>query len=185
MRELLTNMDLLREPVLDLETLQLDGIRFGSTTAQFPRHKITEVSFSPIVAKSVSRRDGTQYFDQSGQQLSLESVIDSVIDTAGVVHFTSRISFRIRAARVVCFSIYGAQLRYFDFLRTYRDFCDAFGVPDRVAEIVGYDGLMAYRHTYFGARKIVVWDEYDLQVSCVALGEGYGTASTTETSGAD
>ena len=133
MREILADIDLLKEATLDLCVLQLDGVAFGVSTAQFPRHKITEITYSPIVARS---RSGTnidpEYFDSSGRRLSLEEVIDSVIDSAGILHLASKISFKIRAGHIVGFALYGAHLRHFDYLKTYEDFCRAFGVADRV-----------------------------------------------------
>lgn len=119
MREILANIDLLRESNLELGALQLDGIAFGASTVHFPRHKITEITFSPVVASSRSRtKIDPEYFDSTGRRLSLDEVIDSVIDSSGVVHFASKVSFKIRAGLIVGFALYGAHLRHFDYLKT-------------------------------------------------------------------
>ena len=172
MLELLADLDLLREAALDLTSLQMDGVAFAASTAQLPRNKITEVNFSPIVVRS---RSGTnikpEYFDSAGRQLSMDEVIDSVIDSAGIVHFASKISFKIRAGRVVGFALYGDHLRHFDGLKTYEEFGRAFGVADRIVENKAYGDLMGYDHYYFRSRKHVAWSEFDSHVSLINLGD--------------
>ena len=175
MREILTDLDLLTEGTLDLPSLQLDGVAFGADTAQFPRHKITEITHSPIVARSRSGIDiEPEYFDRAGRRLSLDEVIDSVINSSGMVHFATYISFKIREGRIVGFALYGAQLRHFDNLTTYADFCRSFGAADRVVPDEAYGDLMGYHHYYFGSRKCVAWSEFDRRVSLVNLGEYKG-----------
>lgn len=175
MLELLADLELLRAPVLQLSDLQMDGVRFGSTTKGFPRHKISEVTCSPIVARS---RSGTgikpEYYNAAGRELSLEEVIDSVIAASGIVHFPSKISFKIAAGQVVGFALYGEHLRHFDYVRNYREFCAAFGPADRVVVNEAYGDLMGYDHYYFRSKKHVAWDEFGFRVPLINLGEYSG-----------
>ena len=178
MREILLDLELLKSPILHLPDLQLDGVPFGVTTDSFPRHKITEVSFSPIVARSCSGTDiKLEYYDSAGQQLSFDAVIDSVIATNGIVHFPSKISFKIAAGRVVGFALYGDHLRRFEYLRTYEDFCAAFGSADRVVVNEAYGDLMGYDHFFFQSRKHVAWDAFAERVNLINLGEYDGNSS--------
>src|SRR5450432_40723 len=158
MPELLDHLALLTSPALDLNDLRLDGVAFGSATTDFPREKICEVTFSPIVSR---HRSGTniesEYFDSQGRRISRNDVIDSVISTSGMVHFASKISFKIVAGRIVGFALYGDSLRRFDYMKTYARFCREFGPADRVVENVTYGNLMGYKHYYFGSRKRVTW----------------------------
>ncbi len=178
MREILFELDLLRSSVLDLPDLQLDGVPFGATTDSFPRHKISEVTFSPIVASSRSGTDiKPEYYDSAGRELSLDTVIDSVIATNGILHFPSKISFKIAAGRVAGFALYGDHMRHFDYLRTHGEFCAAFGPADRIVVNESDGDLMGYDHFFYQSRKHVVWDEFNSRICFINLGEFDGNSA--------
>jgi hypothetical protein len=171
MREILADLEALRSPDLRLADLQMDGISFGATTDCFPRQKISEVTFSAIVAR---QRGGpgkeAEYFDSAGRKLEFEEVVESVIIASGIVHFPSRISYKIADARVVGFALYGDHLRHFRYVTSYDEFCAAFGPPDRVIPYEADGDLFGYDHYYFRAQKHVAWDEFGLRVSLINLG---------------
>lgn len=175
--EILSNLEVLRSPVLDLETLLLDGVAFGANTSGFPRHKITQVSFSPLVHGS---RSGTnieaEYWGADGKRLSLDEVIDSVINSDGMLHFRDKFSFKIASGKVVGFSLYGDQLRHFDYLKSYEDLLRAFQKPDRVRTNESHGELMGYDNFYYGARKCVSWSSFDDQVFMINLGDYPGNS---------
>jgi hypothetical protein len=175
--EILSNLEILRTPILDLETLQLDGVAFGADTRAFPRHKIAEVSFSPLVHGS---RSGTnieaEYFDADGKRLSKEVVIDSVINANGMFHFKDKFGFKIADGKVVGFSLYGDQLRHFDYLKSQEDLLRAFGKPDRTRTNEAYGDLMGYDNFYYGSRKCVSWSSFDEHISLINLGDYPGNS---------
>lgn len=175
--EILSDLDVLKARSLDLETLQMDGVPFGSSTERFPRHKVVEVSLSPIVHRS---RGGTgiktEYFDRDGRCIPLDHVIDSIIGADGMVHFKNKVGYKITAGKVVGFAIYGDHLRRFDDLKTYDDFLRVFGQPDRATTDTAYGDLMGYSNYYYDSRKHVEWDSFDNRVSLINLGAYDGNA---------
>jgi hypothetical protein len=185
MREILENLDILREPKLNLQDLSLDGVLFGSGASNFPREKVVDVTLSPIVA---NYRGGTnltpQFFDVAGDPLALEAVIESVIRGDGILHFAGKVSFKIAGGTVVGFALYGDPLSYFDKLGTYPHFCTAFGPADRIVVNEAHNDLLGYDHFYYGARKRVVWDEFSSRVSLINLGQYEGNDGATPDSDA-
>lgn len=175
--EILSNLQVLRAPILDLETLLLDGVAFGSDTRGFPRHNIVEVTGSPLVRGS---RSGTnieaEYWGADGQRLSLDEVIDSVINADGMVHFKNKFGFKIASGKVVGFALYGDQLRHFDYLKSYEDLLRAFQKPDRVWTNEVDGDLMGYHNYYYGSRKCVAWDSFGEQVFLINLGDYPGNS---------
>jgi hypothetical protein len=175
MIEILSDLDILTRPVLDLSVLQLDGVPFGSDTRSFPRGKITDVTFSPIVHRyRAGTGVETEYFDAFGRALSLDEVIDSVINSNGMLHFKDKISFKIVDGRVRGFAIFGDQLRHFDYIKSYDDCLAAFGPPSRTQMNEAYGDLMGYDIYYFGSKKHVGWDSFDNRVSLINLGDYEG-----------
>lgn len=175
--EILSDVDVLKSRSLDLETLQMDGVPFGSNTEFFPRHKIVEVTFSPIVHRS---RSGTgiesEYFNRDGSCIPLDQVIDSVIGANGIVHFKDKVSYKIASGKLVGFAIYGDHLRRFDHLKTYDDLLRAFGQPDCATTNTAYGDLMGYSNYYYDSRKHVEWDSFDNRISLINLGDYDGNA---------
>ena len=135
---------------------------------------------SPVVA---NYRGGTnltpQFFDEAGDPLALDAVIDSVIGGDGILHFAGKVSFKIAGGIVVGFALYGDPLRYFDKLGTYRRFCTAFGPADHIVVNEAYNDLLGYDHFYYGARKRVAWDEFSSRVSLINLGQFEGNDGPT------
>jgi hypothetical protein len=180
--EILDHLDVLAQPDLDLRTLSLTGAPYGSTVADaIARHRITEVSFSPIVHRSVSGTGiDSEYYGENGRRLLLDEVIDSVIDTDGMVHFADKVSYKILGGAVVGFALYGANrghLAHFGFLRSYEEFLAAFGTPDRVEVSQAFGDLLGYHNYYWGSRKQVYWDSGDERLSSVNLGDYEGNAA--------
>jgi hypothetical protein len=173
MIEILENLEILRQPVLDLSELQLDGVSYGMSTATFPRHKIRDVMFSPIVWNS---RGGTdkkpEYFDATGRQLSLNELIDSVIDSNGIFHCENSIAFKIASGRIVGFGVYGVHLRHFDYLDTYEKFASAFPGADSIIRDEDDGLLWRCDHYYYGSRKHVTWNAtFRVGIAHINLGE--------------
>lgn len=178
--EVLDHLDVLAQPNLDLGTLSLADVPYGSTAADaIARHRITEVSFSPIVHRSVSGTNiDSEYYGADGRRLPLDEVIDSVINTDGMVHFVDKISYKIARGAVVGFALYGADrgyLTHFGFLRSYEEFLAAFATPDQVEESRTFGDLLGYNNYYRRSRKLVYWDCWDEsgngQLSSVSLGD--------------
>jgi hypothetical protein len=175
MIEILSDLEILTKPVLDLDTLQLDGVPFGSDTRSFPRGKITDVTFSPIVRRyQAGTGVETGYFDEHGRALSLDEVIDSVINTGGMIHFGNKISFKIIDGKIRGFALYGDHLRHFDYIKSYEDCLAAFGPPSRTQANEAYGDLMGYDIYYYGSQKHVGWDSVDNCVSLINLGDYEG-----------
>jgi hypothetical protein len=165
--EILDDIRVLQRRELDPTRLSLAGIAFGAESSVIARDRIREVTLSPLVA---SVRGGTEYYDKDGRGLSMDQVIDSVVQGSGIVHFQEKISFKIVASRVAGFALYGEHLRAFDDLTTYEAFSDAFGAPDRLVKDEAYGDLMGYTHYYYRSRKCVDWDAFSPRVALVNLG---------------
>lgn len=108
--EILDQLDVLAEPVLELETLSLAGIPYGSRAADsVDRDRISQVTLSPIVH---GYRGGASiepaYHGADGGRLTLDEVIDSVIGAHGILHLPGKVSVRVAGGRVVGFALYGA-----------------------------------------------------------------------------
>jgi hypothetical protein len=170
--EILADLDVLRRPKLTLGELSLDGVPFGAKGRAIPRDRIVEVSGSPLVYSSHS---GTairpQYFDEAGRELPLDRVIDSVIDSNGMLHFANKISFKIIGGEVVGFAIYGPQRHVFGTLEGPDDVIAVFGTPDRSRENSAYGDLMGWDFYYDGSRKQVSWDAFDRRIHLINLGD--------------
>jgi hypothetical protein len=184
--EILDHLDVLARPVLDLGTLSLAGVPYGSRAADtVARDRITHVSSAPIVHRSVSgTRTDSRFYAADGRSLPLDEVIDSVIGTTGVVHLADHISYRIVDGAVVEFALYSpdpGHLTHFAFLRSYDEFLAAFTVPDRVEETRDFGDLLGYHTYYRGSRKTVYWECSDEsghgRLALVNLGQT-GKAST-------
>lgn len=169
MDDLLTSTEMVRSPLLTFERLCLAGVRLGDPAHQIPRHRIVDVTFSPIVR---GYRGGTgvkpQFLDGAGRELALSEVVDSVIHSDGCVHISGDASFRISGGHVAGFTLYGDPLRRrFAHLRSHADFLLAFGVPDRMAGEEVYGDLFAFDHYYFALRKYARWSMDSATVECV------------------
>jgi hypothetical protein len=182
--EILDHLDVLTEPVLDLITLSLDGVEFGSSVDSFPRQKITGLTFAKIVHSS---RSGTniepEYRDADDRLLALDEVIDSIFRDDGIAHFSSKISFKIAAGKIVGFAIYGKQLGHFSDLNSHDECLRRFGRPDRVQKNEAYGDLMGFDNYYFASRKLVSWDSWDNRVSLINLGSYDGNDGQSERAG--
>ncbi|MEV4515758.1 hypothetical protein AB0K00_43240 [Dactylosporangium sp. NPDC049525] len=191
MIEILDDLGVLARRNLDPATLSLSGVPFGATAATaVPRHRITEVTGSPIVHRS---RTGdaieSEYYGADDRRLPLDEVIDSVMQTAGMVHFAGRFSYKIVDGAVVGFALYGAErghLAHFGFLRSYERFLAEFGAPDRAEESRTYGDLLGYHNYYWHSRKQVYWDAWGEdgsgQLSSVSLGDYPGNAGPGQAS---
>ncbi|MEU4554063.1 hypothetical protein [Micromonospora violae] len=176
MIEILDSLDVLAQPVPDLRMLTLAGIRYGSNAADsVDRERIEQVTLSPIVHRQKSCAGAErEYYGADGQRLTLDEVVDSVIDAEGMLHFAGNISYKIAGGTVVGFALYGAErgpLAYFGSLRSYEDFLTAFGTPDNVERNEVYGDLLGYRTYYWGSKKQAYWDSWDERLSSVNLGD--------------
>ncbi|MEU4772637.1 hypothetical protein [Micromonospora sp. NPDC023644] len=176
MIEILDSLDVLAQPFLDLRTLTLAGIRYGSNAAKsIDRERIEQVTLCPIVYRQKSGA-GTEpeYYDAGGRRITLDEVVDSVIDAGGMLHVAGNISYKIAGGTVVGFALYGAErgfLAHFDSLRSYEEFLTAFGTPDSVERHEVYGDLLGYRNYYWGSKKQAYWDSFDERLSSVNLGD--------------
>jgi hypothetical protein len=186
MIEILDRLDILAQPDLDLRTLSLAGVPYGAKAADaIARHRITGVSFSPIVHRSVAGDNiDSEYYGSDGRRLAFDEVIDSVIGADGAVHFTDKIGYKISAGAVVGFALYGSDrgtLAHFGYLRSYVDFLAAFGTPDRVEESRAFGDLLGFYNYYWSSRKVVYWQSWDEDgrghLTSIALGDYEGTGS--------
>jgi hypothetical protein len=173
--EILDDLDLLARPAIDLERVSVGGIAFGSFARDIPREQITDVTCSPIVH---SYRGGTnlepEFFDAHGAPISIDEVIDSVIDANGILHLESKISFRIAKGLIDGFTFYGDHLRHFGRLRSVEECIARFGIPDRKECHEAYGDLMGYDLTYFRSSKLVGWGASDERISHIILRAEYG-----------
>ena len=182
--EILDQLDVLTQPVLDLTTLSLDGVQFGSSVDHFPRQKITELTFAKIVHSS---RSGTniepEYRDADDRLLALDEVIDSVFRDDGIAHFRSKLSFKIAAGMIVGFAIYGKQLGHFSDINSHDECLQRFGQPDRIRKNESHGDLMGFANYYFASRKLVRWDSWQNRVSLINLGAYDGNAPQPDEAG--
>ncbi len=182
--EILDHLDVLTQPVLDLAKLSLDGVRFGSDVEQFPRHKIIELTFAKIVHSSRCPTGiVTEYRDANDRVLSLDEVIDSVFRDDGIAHFSSKLSFKIAAGKIVGFAIYGKHLDYFSDIRTHDQCLERFGKPNRIEKEEAYGDLIGFDNYYYTSRKLVSWDSWNDRVSLINLGSFDGNDGLIEQAG--
>ena len=172
MIEILADLEVLKRPELALPELSLEGVAFAARGRAIPRDRIVEVTFSPLVFRSMSGTNiRAQYFDKSGAELPLDRVIDSVIDAAGMVHFANKLSFKLAAGTIVGFSLYGARFEAFGKVESPDAAIVMFGQPDRSRENISYGDLMGWDFYYEGSRKLVSWDAFGERISLVNLGD--------------
>jgi hypothetical protein len=170
--EILANMDVLKRSVLALQELMLDGVAFGAPGRTIDRRKIAEISFSPLVKKSVSGTNiEAEYYDAAGTKLSHDVVIDSVIDANGALHVPANFSYKIVNGVIEGFSLYGPQLAAFGKLESPEAVIAMFGQPDRTRVNVTYGDLMGHDFYYAASRKQVCWDAWDHRIQCITLGD--------------
>ncbi|MFI5909294.1 hypothetical protein [Dactylosporangium sp. NPDC051541] len=163
MIEILDDLGVLASRDLDPTALTLAGVFLGARAADaLPRRRITQVSGSPLVHHSYT---GTglepKYYDAANRLLPVDEVIDSVIATHGMVHYADDTGYKIVSGSVAGFALYDAgrgHLAHFDFLRTYEQFLDTFGYPDRADESRIYGDLMGYSNYYWRSRRQASWD---------------------------
>lgn len=174
MIEILDNLDILSRPHLDLATVGLAGIALGAPAVSVPRRDILQAR-SSLVARSRSGADiDGEYYDADGRKLTLDEVVDHAARSDGFLYCADKLTYKVRAGRVVGFAIYGPQLSHFAHLTSYEELLDAFGSPDRVREDEAYGDLMGYDNYYWGAQKHVRWDAWDHRVSLINLGSFEG-----------
>jgi len=169
--EILEQLEVLTDPALDLATLSLDGVRFGSSVADFPRDRIAVLTFARIV-HSYSSGTGVEpeYRDVDGHLLTRDEVIDSVFADDGMAHFKSKISFKVASGKIVGFAISGEQLQYFSEIQNYDQCLRKFGKPNRAERRESCGELMGYDNYYYESRKMVSWDSWDNRISMINLG---------------
>lgn len=172
MVELFENIDVLRQKAIYLSSLSLAGVGFGARGREIPRGAIVEVSASPLVARSsTGTTTSPTYWDEAGNIVPFDQVIDSVLDGDGMIHLEPQVSFKLVGGRVMGFSLYGPHLAGLGHPRTYDDLVGLFGVPDRERERITYGDVMGYDLYYEAARKQVSWDAIDQHVFLVCLGD--------------
>jgi hypothetical protein len=171
MVELLDEIGLLTRRNLDLTTLEMAGVAYGSPGRSIPRHYIVGAA-SSIVARARSRAGmEPEYYDRTGRRLTLDEVVDDAVSSDGLVYASGKRTYKIRSGAVVGFAIYGPDLSAFEILSSYEEFLTLFGTPDRVETDDEPGGPpMRYRNYYLASRKCVVWDAWDNRVSLVNLG---------------
>jgi hypothetical protein len=173
--EILERLDVLAKPVLDVRTLRLGGVPYGSTaTDTIPRYRIKRVTHSPVAYQLTGGAGkDTEYFGHDGQRLTFDTVVDSALEGDGVVHFADRTSCQVTDGKVVGFALYGgnrSHLSHFDYLRSYDEFLAAFGTPDQVKEHRAFGDVLGYQHYFRGTRKRAYWDGFEGRLSSVSLG---------------
>ncbi|HEX7702204.1 MAG TPA: hypothetical protein VF403_15810, partial [Kofleriaceae bacterium] len=172
MIEILADLEVVKRPQLELPELSLEGVAFRARGRAIPRDRIVEVTFSPIVFRSSSGTNiRAEYFDQSGAEIPLDRVIDSVIDADGMVHFANKLSFKLAAGTIVGFSLYGPRFEAFGTVEAPDDVITMFGRPDRSRENISYGDLMGWDFYYAGSRKLVSWDAFEQRISLINLGD--------------
>jgi hypothetical protein len=172
MIEILADLEVLKRPQLELPELSLEGVAFRARGRAIPRDRIVEVTFSPIVFRSSSGTNiRAQYFDESGAEILLDRVIDSVIDADGMVHFANKLSFKLAAGTIVGFSLYGTRFEAFGKVEAPDAVTTMFGRPDQSRENISYGDLMGWDFYYAGSRKLVSWDAFEQRISLINLGD--------------
>ncbi|RAO22787.1 hypothetical protein MED15_01637 [Micromonospora noduli] len=184
--EILDNLDVLAQPFLDLRTLTLAGVHYGSNAADsIDRERIEQVTLSPIVHTQKSGDGITpEYYDAGGQRITLDEVVGSVIDAGGMLHIAGNISYKIAGGTVVGFALYGAErgpLAYFSSLRSHEEFLTEFGTPDSVERNEAYGELLGLHNYYWGSKKQAYWDSWDERLSSVNLGDYDGNHGPRQT----
>ncbi|WP_340688348.1 hypothetical protein LCL61_20580 [Amycolatopsis coloradensis] len=176
MIEILDDLDVLTRPDVDPRGLSLAGVRYGAKAADtVARDSVIEVTLSPIVHRVIAGSGrATEYYGAEGEPLSREEVVESVVETEGIVHFSGKFSCRIVDGMVSGFALYGAGrglLAHFGYLRSRDEFLEVFGTPDLAEESFDCGELMGYRHRYRAAEKQVFWDSWDEHVGWLNIGE--------------
>lgn len=169
--EVLEHMEVLKSTSLRLEELMLDGVPYGCVARDFPTARVTEVTLAPIVkSSSWSSTAATKYWGEDGGELTLADVIDNALAHGGILHFSTKVSFRIRDRRVVGFAIYGSQLDAFRSIQSQEQLVREFGQPDHIERNEAHGDLMRYLNIWTTPPRKVVWDEWDKRISVINLG---------------
>lgn len=179
--DLLDNLSLLRLPNLRLEELTLRGVPYGCAASDFPVDLVSQVTLAPIVASSSwSRELGATYKDANGRTLSLPEVVSNATEFGGVLHLPESVSFKFENGRVTGFALYGASLNGFQYIKSYAQFVEEFGIADDVKTKEAYGDLMGYEHYYRQCQKFVEWDDMGKKIAVINFGikrELLGTAA--------
>ncbi|MFG2841521.1 hypothetical protein ACGFYE_41860 [Streptomyces zaomyceticus] len=176
MIELLENLDLLSRPILDLASVEVNGIALGAPAATVPRQRIVGGLSSTIARYHGGTNGESEYYDADGRSLTLDEVIDDVVRSDGFLYGTDEINYKVSAGAVVGFAISGPHLSHFTHLTSYEEFLTVFGQPDRIHENEVYGDLLSYETYYWGARKHVTWDAGEDRVSFINLGDFEGNS---------
>ncbi|MEU7613709.1 hypothetical protein [Micromonospora sp. NPDC049204] len=91
-----------------------------------------------------------------------------------MLHIAGNMSYKIAGGTVVGFAFYAAErgpLAHFSSLRSYEEFLNEFGTPDRVENHEAYGDLLGYHNYYWGSKKQAYWDSWDERLSSVNLGD--------------
>ncbi|WP_031073101.1 hypothetical protein [Streptomyces sp. NRRL WC-3742] len=170
MIEILTDMGLLTQPLIDLETVQMAGVALGAPATGVPIHRIVSAQF-PTVARHWDGigLDG-EYFDSDNRPMTLEDVVAATTEADGFLHCGDQLAYKVQTGRVVGFAISGSHLSHFAHLTTYDQMLAAFGQPDRIREAGAYGDLVTYGNYYRAARKQVRWNELERRVDLINLG---------------
>lgn len=174
MIELLNDLELLRQPRLQLATLALCGVGFGSQAAAFPHERVVEVTLSPIVRSLQFDKDNDKpklYLDGQGDPIPLRRVVESVLEQGdGVLHFADDVSFGIERGAVARFSLYGRALSHWHGVSQLRELLLAFGQPDKLVRTEANGDTMFFDAYYESSRKWLRWDDRWQRLVFIALG---------------
>jgi hypothetical protein len=173
--EILDDLDVLARPDVDVRTLGLAGVGFGSRAAEtVPRDRIVQ-AISPAVRLTLGSSDRSgRFYREDGRELSFAAVVDTILDGAGTLHFADHTCYRIADGRVVGFALSGdvrGHLRHFAHLRSYDEFLFVFGMPDRAEQRIDTGEVMGYVHHYWASRKRAYWDAWEDHLTLVNLGD--------------
>jgi len=169
--ELLENMDVLKSSSLRLDDLALAGVPYGCAEVEFPTNQVTQVTLAPIIkSSSWTSSEGAKYKDDDGRELALGDVIRNAFSEGGILHFASKVSFRISEGRVTGFAIFGSQLEAFRSIRSQEQLVREFGKPDLVQPNEAYGDLMGYFNFYDTPKRWVSWDDWQKRIAGVSVG---------------
>lgn len=172
MPEILENFEILMRRNIDLDTLSLGGVAYGSDVSEFPFERISEITLAKIVeSTSYSDIAGYSYYDENDQELEKSEVIDSVIEDGGVFHFSEKIGFFINEGKVNGFSIYGGHEGFFRHLSNFEIFIQEFGNPDELKTTMAYGNGFTKKCLYRGCKKLIVWNVASQEIVCFVLGD--------------
>lgn len=164
--EILKNLDLLSRPNLDLASVEVNGIALGVPVPVVPRQRMVGGP-SPVIARYCGGTNiESEYYDADGRSLTLDEVIEDVVRSDGFLYGADNLNCKVCAGTVVGFAISGPYLSHFAHLTSYEEFLTVFGQPDRIHENEAYGDLMSYETYYWGARKHVTRDAWELGELC-------------------